>query len=52
MPKLPNKIIPISNADKSFHEKWYDKRNMLNIPHPFRACCLGPPNVGEGLPRS
>ena len=47
MPKLPNKIIPISNADKSFHEKWYDKRNMLNIPHPFRACCLGPPNVGK-----
>ena len=44
MPKLPNKIIPISNADKKWHERWYPNRNMLNIPHPFRCCCLGPPN--------
>ena len=45
--KLPNKIIPIKNADKGFHEKWNDKRNMLNIPHPFRAVLCGPPNVGK-----
>lgn len=47
MPKLPKKIIAIENADKAFHERWYPKRNMLNIPHPFRACLLGPPNVGK-----
>ena len=47
MPKLPNKIIPITNADKKWHERWYPGRNMLNIPHPFRCCCLGPPNVGK-----
>ena len=47
MPRLPNKIIPIANADKKWHEKWYPNRNMLNIPHPFRCCCLGPPNVGK-----
>lgn len=45
--RLPNEIIPIPNADKGFHEKWYEGRNLLNIPHPFRAVCLGPPNVGK-----
>ena len=45
--KLPNKIIPLPNPDKLFHEKWYKGRNMLNIPHPFRCVCLGPPNVGK-----
>jgi len=44
---LPNKIIPIENSDKEFHEKWTKSRNMLNIPHPFRCVCLGPPNVGK-----
>lgn len=49
MPKdgLPNEIIPIPNPDKLFHEKWKKGRNMLNIPHPFRAVALGPPNVGK-----
>ena len=45
--RLPNHIIPIPNADKGFHEKWQKGRGMLNIPHPFRAVCLGPPNVGK-----
>ena len=45
--KLPKCIIPLPNADKAFHEKWDDKRDMLNIPHPFRMLCLGPPNVGK-----
>ena len=46
--RLPNKILPILNKDKEFHESWYKGRNMLNIPHPFRAVLLGPPNVGKG----
>lgn len=45
--KLPNRIIPISNADKFFHEKWYTNRGPLNIPHPYRCVCLGPPNSGK-----
>lgn len=45
--KLPNKIIAVPNSDKKFHENWYKGRNMLNIPHPFRCVCLGPPNVGK-----
>jgi len=45
--KLPNRIIPISNADKQFHEKWKPGRGMLNIPHPYRCVCLGPPNSGK-----
>lgn len=45
--KLPNVIIPIPNADKAFHEKWNDKRNPLNVIHPFRCVALGPPNVGK-----
>lgn len=45
--RLPNQIIAIPNADKAFHEKWKEGRNMLNIPHPFRAVLLGPPNCGK-----
>jgi hypothetical protein len=45
--RLPNKILALPNPDKAFHEKWYKGRNMLNIPHPFRCVCLGPPNVGK-----
>ena len=46
--KLPNKILALPNADKEFHEGWEKGRNMLNIPHPFRCVCLGPPNCGKG----
>lgn len=45
--RLPNKLIPVPNADKGFHEKWIRGRSMLNFPHPFRAVCLGPPNMGK-----
>jgi len=44
---LPNKIIALPNADKKFHEKWHEKRNKLNIPHPFRSLLFGPPNSGK-----
>lgn len=47
--KLPNEIIVMDNPDKGFHEKWYDGRNLLNIPHPYRCVCLGPPNSGKSL---
>lgn len=47
-PRLPNKIIPLVNEDKLFHEKWTKRRNMLNIPHPYRAVALGRPNCGKG----
>jgi len=45
--KLPNRIIALPNPDKEFHESWTKGRNMLDIPHPFRCVCLGPPNVGK-----
>ena len=46
--RLPNEILALPNEDKKFHEKWYKGRNMINIPHPFRSVCLGPPNCGKG----
>ena len=45
--RLPNKLIAMPNPDKHFHESWYEGRNMLNIPHPFRMTCVGKPNVGK-----
>ena len=45
--RLPNKIIPMPNADKKFHERWDEGRNMLNIPHPYRLVAVGPPNSGK-----
>ena len=47
MARIPNTIIPIDNPDKLFHERWTNRRNLLNFPHPFRAVMLGPPNVGK-----
>lgn len=44
---LPDRIIPIENPDKEFHEEWFGGRNVLNMPHPVRCCLLGPPNVGK-----
>ena len=46
--RLPNEILALPNADKTFHESWTKGRNMLNIPHPFRCVALGPPNCGKG----
>ena len=45
--KLPNKLFMIPNEDKQFHEKWNSKRNILNLPHPWRGVFLGPPNMGK-----
>ena len=44
---LPPKLLYLPNNDKSFHERWETGRDMLNIPHPFRAVLLGRPNVGK-----
>ena len=44
---LPDRIIPLPNPDKEFHESWEPGRNLLNIPHPFRAVFLGPPGSGK-----
>lgn len=48
MTKVPrNKLVFIDNPDKGFHEKWNVKRNLVNIPHPFQCCIMGPPNSGK-----
>ena len=47
MKKLPDKLIILPNPDKLFHEKWTKGRTKLNIPHPFRCLCFGPPNTGK-----
>jgi hypothetical protein len=44
---LPSKVIPITNVDKGWHESWSPGRDLLNIPHPFRAVIMGPPNSGK-----
>ncbi len=44
---LPNRLIPIHNEDKEFHERWKKGRNMLNFPHPFRMVAMGKPNCGK-----
>ena len=45
--KLPDVLLALSNPDKEFHERWSAKRNMLDLPHPFRGVLLGPPNCGK-----
>ncbi len=46
--RLPNRIIPISNSEKKgWREKWYEGRNLLNLPHSFRLICIGPPDSGK-----
>jgi hypothetical protein len=42
-------LFLIPNADKQFHEKWYEGRNMLNFPHPVRGVFMGPPNCGKSF---
>jgi len=46
-PVLPSEILAFPNADKDFHETWQPNRDLLSIPHPFRAVLLGPPNSGK-----
>ena len=47
--RLPKRLIMIPNADKHFHQKWRPGRDPLDIIHPFRICCMGPPHVGKTL---
>jgi hypothetical protein len=50
MPKVKfesNKIICFPNKDKSFQEKWYPGRDLLDIPWAFRAVFCGPPSSGK-----
>lgn len=47
--KLPKRMLILPNADKAFHEKWYPGRDELNIPHPYRLICFGPPNSGKTM---
>ena len=44
---LPSKIIPFENHDKLFHEQWYEGRDWLDIPHPFRMLLAAKPNGGK-----
>jgi hypothetical protein len=43
--RLPNKLFAIKNPDKLDHEKWYQGRNMLNFPAPFRGVIGGKPGT-------
>jgi hypothetical protein len=43
----PNKLTVIQNADKGFHERWHEGRNLCNFPHPFRALLIGRPGCGK-----
>ncbi len=46
----PNELIIIPNKEKKFHEKWFDGRNMLNFPHPYRMLlCSIQPSLGKTL---
>ena len=46
--QLPNVLIPIKCSDKEgWTESWDSKRNLLNIPHPFRLVATGPPSSGK-----
>lgn len=45
--RLPKEIIALGNPDKLFHEKWYEGRDLLDIPHPFRMINASKPNGGK-----
>ena len=45
--RLPQRIIPMPNKDKQFHEKWYPDRDLMDIPHPFRMVLASRPNGGK-----
>ena len=46
--KLHDKIIPLPNIDKdSWHEKYYEGRNLADLIHPFKIVCCSPPNAGK-----
>jgi len=47
MIKLPQKIIPLPNQDKFFHESWKKGDDLLDFPHPSRICLTAKPNLGK-----
>jgi len=46
--KLPRKIIATGNKDKdSFKDDWYEGRDPLDFPRPYRCVLSGPPSSGK-----
>ena len=45
--RLPNKILPVKCADKSFQEKWYEGRDYLDFPWSMAWCLCSPPSGGK-----
>ncbi len=46
----PDELLMIPNPEKKFHEKWYDGRNKVNFPHPYRMLlCSIQPSLGKTL---
>ena len=45
--KIPFRIIPFRNRDKSFHESWTPGRDWLDFLHPFRMLLAAKPNGGK-----
>ena len=45
--ELLPRMIAFTNEDKGFHEAWYPRRDLLDIPHPFRMVLLSKPNGGK-----
>lgn len=46
--RLPQQLMDLTmSADKKWHEKWKRGQDLLQFPHPFRACLTGPPNSGK-----
>ncbi len=46
-PRLPQEILVLGNRDKGYHEEWYQGRDLLDIPHPFRMVLASKPNGGK-----
>jgi hypothetical protein len=45
---LPNEIVPIPNADKTFYEKWgKNSKSCCDFPHSFVMICSGIRNSGK-----
>jgi hypothetical protein len=44
---LPYKIVPVKNGDKELHEKWYEGRDPVNIPSPYRWLFTAKPDGGK-----
>ena len=48
--KLPRKIIVLENKEKSqFKDEWYEGRDPLDLPRPFRCVLSGPPSSGKSM---